>query len=152
MKIYVGAILGGPELHESAVATALNKINVFNKAHIGSIDPKKAGIDYVFHIAGSVYKPDFDDVRTAKFSKKQRLLMIQCPINENEVMHEKIGSIMCLQMRVGIELAKSVFDKAKILFDAEAFTEYIWKMEGELGWLKKHTEGEKNISLNDPRG
>ena len=126
------------ETAESMVGSALDNIRKYLDLNCTNSE-EEAGINYVFHIAGSVYKPDFDDVRTAKFSKKQRLLMIQCPIHENEVMHDKIGPIMCLQMRVGVELAKSIFDKAKIPFDAEAFTEFIWKMEGELGWLRKPT-------------
>jgi hypothetical protein len=40
-------------------------------------------VNVVYHIPGDVLRPQFDGVRTAKFSKAQRLLMVQAALPDD---------------------------------------------------------------------
>ena len=90
----------------------------------------------VFHVEGSLVKLDYEGVRTAKFSRKRKLLMIQAAVPEKMVSSEHIIPFLCELMRQGVIEAKPVFEKAGIPFDADKFTEFIDNIERELGWRK----------------
>lgn len=137
VRIYVGAILGGPEIQESAVFSALRKVRAC-KDRLGEStdDPSKPGLDYVFHIAGSLFKPDYEGVRSGKFSRNKKLLMIQAAVPEKMVSSDHIIPFLCELMRQGVIEAMPVFEKAGIPFDADKFTEFIDDIEHELGWRK----------------
>mgnify|MGYP000443689580 CR=1 FL=1 len=136
IRIVLGAVLGGPEIRESAVYTAMHKISDMADK-LGSInDDSVTGINYVLHIAGSIFKPDYEGVRDARFSKKRKLLMIQMAVPEKLVSSDTVGPFLCEMMRQGVVEATPIFEKAKLPFDPDKFSEFIDDIERELGWRK----------------
>jgi len=136
VRLYLGAVLGGPEIKESAVYTAMDKILDCADRLGRIVDDSVPGIDYVLHIAGSLLRPDYEGVRSGKFSTKRKLLMIQMAVPERMVSSEHVGAFICEMMRQGLVEAKPIFAKAKIPFDADKFSAFIDDIERELGWRK----------------
>jgi len=62
--------------------------------------------------------------------------MIQAAVPENMVSSPEILPFLCELMRQGVIEAKSIFEKAKIPFDAERCTKFIDDIERELGFRK----------------
>ena len=138
MRISTGLVLGGPEMVESAVCSAIKKKGLLmqSRCPLYCEDVTEAGLNIVFYTPGSLFQPDWEGVRTGRFSRKQKLLMIQAAVPEEMVSSKNIGPFLCEMMRQGVVEAKPVFEKAKIPFDAEAFTKFIDDIEVELGWRK----------------
>jgi len=137
VRLYLGAIFGGPEMKESAVYSAKNKIlNCADKLGRCTDNDSIAGIDYVLHVEGRLFHLDWEGVRDARFSRKRKLLMIQIAVPERFVSSETVGAYICEGMRIGVAEAKPIFEKAGIPFDAEAFTKFIDDIERELCWRK----------------
>ena len=51
------------------------------EARVGAQPP--LGINVVFHIAGTTFKPDFSGVRTARYANDEGLLMVQVALPES---------------------------------------------------------------------
>jgi len=79
--IAIGWILGGPEQDGSSIDRA---IRVVAKAAVQVIGDFEFGTspatNVVFHVPGALSRPDFDFIRDAKFSRKQKLLIVQVPV------------------------------------------------------------------------
>jgi hypothetical protein len=138
MKISISGYYGGPELAESAVSTSIRKIGLLIQSKCPSyLDETGAGINIVFCVAGSLLShPDWEGVQIGKFSKKRKLLQIDAAVPEKMVSSDNIGPFLCELMRQGVIEAKPIYEKAKIPFDADAFTKFIDDIERELGWRK----------------
>src|SRR5690242_4632491 len=78
----IGAIHGGPELAGAPIDKAIRRLGKtrgpFEKSGSGALD-------IVFHVPGSLLKPEFTGVRTARFSRKERKLMLQIAVPEEQV-------------------------------------------------------------------
>jgi hypothetical protein len=78
--ISVGMVLGGPE-HERFEQEVRELMRFCRenreRGFVGS------EINLVYHVPGSICKPDYVGVRTGKFSKKERCLMVQIAVEED---------------------------------------------------------------------
>ena len=54
-------------------------------SHCGLSTGSSPPVNVVFHVPGSTGSPDWDGLRDAKFSRQQRLLMVQVAVPENIV-------------------------------------------------------------------
>jgi hypothetical protein len=116
--IYIGAVLGGPELSGSPVTRAIRRLgellNTGSKVEGGSLD-------IVFHIPGTIVKPNFSGTRTAKFSKKEKMLMIQIAVPEILVSCAQPEQALMDLLADAIPLAGPVFAKAEVQFPHQEY-------------------------------
>lgn len=77
--ISIGAVVGGPEC--DFFRSHLSRLSRFCSENRN--DGSDSGeTNIVYHLPGSVIKPDYTGLRTAKFSKKEKTLMIQVGVEE----------------------------------------------------------------------
>jgi len=138
VKLYIGAIFGGPEVPDSACYAALGRLGRRSDAALrrarrsaGKAAPsdRQGGLDIVFHVPGSIIKPEFSGERTGKFSRRERLLMVQIAVPAELVWSPKVEHFMLEALRRSIRLAKPVYDKAGIPFSVERYTELVDRMQ-----------------------
>jgi len=98
--ISIGAVFGGPELRDSAIDIAIRSAQ---KAIFDARGEFCSGgipsINVVFHVSGSLSKPDWDGLRDAKFSKKQLLLMVQVAVPEDMNYNDKVIDYVVKSLR-----------------------------------------------------
>ena len=80
--ISIGAVIGGPECNFFKVVLGrLMKFCVDNR-NDGS---HSAEVNVVFHVPGSIVKPDYQGLRTGRYSSRDKTLMIQVSVEEDWV-------------------------------------------------------------------
>ena len=98
-------------------------------------DPNAIDINIVFHVPGSVVKPDYSGIRTGRFSVKEKTLMIQVSVPENVMDSPELDSFFQKSMIEAIHLAKGYFEKKKLQFDEVEYLRIIQetrdRLEGE---------------------
>lgn len=84
--ISIGSVLEGPELRHSSIDEALAKAM---EAAVESRDHFELGsapsVNVVFYVPGSLGRPDWDLLRSGRFSRKDKLLMVQVAVPEDIV-------------------------------------------------------------------
>jgi hypothetical protein len=76
--MYISRVYGGPELTGSKIDQTIAK---FMKLRGAERDVGQFGsLDVVLHVPGSVFSPEPFGVRTSRFSKKERTLMLQIAV------------------------------------------------------------------------
>ena len=136
MTIYVGAVLGGPDTRESRAVLAIQGISRIG-ARRRKLTPLEGGsIDLVFHVPGSLIRPDYEGLRTGKFSRKQQMLMIQVAVPEVELEAEDPERFIFWAMREAVAMTAPAFKKAKIPFSADDHLALVDAVEAEYTALK----------------
>lgn len=115
--ISIGTIIGGPE------SAFFDRILCEFMRHCeseGHLSGEPVKVNIVYHLPGSIMPPDFIGVRPAKFSRKDKKLMVQAAV-ENEMASVKDrAEILDYIIDVADEaigVAKAKFDSAKIEYD-----------------------------------
>ncbi len=144
--IYVGSVLGGPELFYSPFTRAMAGI-VFPvpgepwpepgkapdpREFSERVDPRPVGsLDIVFHVPGSLLKPEYTGLRTGRFSRKQRLLQVQVAVPEGAD-DGTLRAFILQSIRQAILLAKPRFDKARIAYPEAEYLSQVDELEARL--------------------
>jgi len=128
--ISIGTVFGGSEMAFSPIAKSIDLVaSFFRNQKIGT---DAGSLNIVFHVPGSLAKPDYIGARTAKFSKKKKLLMIQIAIPEKIVSSSNQISFLLDSIQQGVEIAKPVFERSRIEFPAEAYSALVEQAKGSL--------------------
>ena len=116
--IYVGADVGGSEASDSALLKLIELLPDITYGKEGSV----GSLDVVFHLPGSVYRPDFTGVRTGRFSRPEAMLQIQVSV-PYEVMREHGAARLFLSpsLREGLTLGQERFRRAGIGYPYTAY-------------------------------
>lgn len=118
--ISIGVVIGGPECKE--FEQVLMDLACFcPERDEDHVEPPV--INLVYHLSGSVMSAEHRGLRTAKFSQKKKISMIQIGLSRGESGLQDCPSIIGLiseTARDGIFLAGKRFRKAGIEFDPEA--------------------------------
>ena len=117
--IYIGEILGGPELTHSPISRAIAKL--FRSRGPGE-EGEFGSLDIVFHVAGSLLQPKFTGVRTGRFSRKERMLQVQIAVPSEVVASEDAYPFLAARVLEAVRLAGPVFRKARIPYPEEEYT------------------------------
>lgn len=128
--ISVGVVSGGPESHSvDDMIAALNREIVTRREP----NPKRerGHLNVVFHVPGSMLQPEFEGVRTGRFSKKKRTLIVQCAVPSAIPGDEK--AFLLRAFHEAVDLAEPIFGKAQIAFPASSIRELLDQLEGGLG-------------------
>jgi hypothetical protein len=145
--IHVGAILGGLEFG-----------NPFDRAMSGiwfpglgepwpkpgsapdprgyseRIEPRPIGsVDIVFHVPGSILKPEHVGLRTGSFSRKERMLQVQIAVPEELMESPDLRRFLLKSIREAIRLAEPRFAKAAIPYPLAEYLAQVDELERRLG-------------------
>jgi len=134
VTIFVGAVYGGGG--ETSFSAALSSIRRIVKVQRPEQRVDLGDIDLVFHVPGSVRKPDYHGVRTGRFSRKERMLMIQVAVPEKELEGENPECFIFWAMREAVSMAAAKFKKANIPFSVTDHLALIDTVEAEYRELK----------------
>ncbi|NOK21119.1 hypothetical protein [Corallococcus carmarthensis] len=106
----LSAVYGGPELAGTPIDKA---IRMFGKARGPTEMGVSGSLDIVFHVPGSLLKPEFTGVRTAKFSRKEQKLMLQIAVPDEQVQSPDVRWLLDA-IREAVRLARPKFERAGI--------------------------------------
>lgn len=129
MTLYIGAVYGGPENKGSILYNKICHLMQLVCKHRME-DKEKGSLNVVFYKTGSISKYFFSGIRTAKFSRKEKMFMIQAAIPES-ITQEETEDFLFASLRQAAELGKLKFQKAKIEFDSERYLELVDVVEKE---------------------
>ena len=129
--IYLGRVYGGPEICGSSVDKAISGL-------VQLLGPQSEGrpgsLDVVVHVPGSEFKPDFEGVRSGRFSKKERMLMVQIGLPQNLVSADSVEVQLSIlgALRQAVRLGRARFEKAKIPYPEEEYLRKVREIETTL--------------------
>lgn len=129
MTLYLGADYGGPEISKSYTDIKISRLMQFVKKN-RTENREKASLNVVFYKSGSICKNEFTGLRTAKFSKKEKMLMVQVAVPEG-ISDEELDKFLFASLREAAELAKPKFLKAGIEFEIENYCNLVDRVEKE---------------------
>lgn len=136
MTLYLGSVVGGPE--DIPAETLFGEISALIIAHRDKTPiSTKAGLNIVFHFPGSICPVTFKGIRTAKFSRKQKLLMVQVAVPEEVAASNNADAFTLDSIREAIRLAKPIFEKAAIDFPMEDQLAFVDQIEAEVRRLRQ---------------
>jgi Ankyrin repeats (3 copies) len=129
--LYIGEVIGGPELDRSPIVTALRRVFVA-RGEEDAVEGTR--LDVVFHVPGSVLKPDFAGVRTGSLSRKTQMLQVQVAVPPEMVnADEDEGVGFCLgALRNAVDAADARLAKAGMPFDARRLRDLVDRMQARL--------------------
>jgi hypothetical protein len=120
--IYISSVLGGPELEGSPIDRAIRRVVALRK-------PGEEGdfgsLDVVFHVPGSMASPEYQGLRTGKFSRKQKMLMVQVSVPPDVVSSDEAESFVVRSLHDAVRMARSRFERAGIRYPEEQYTKEI---------------------------
>jgi len=117
--ITIGAIIGGPE------SAFFDRVLCEFMRHCeseGHLSGEPVRVNIVYHLPGSIMPPDFVGVRPAKFSRKDKKLMVQAAVESQMASVRNRDEVLDYIVDVAdeaISVAKSKFDGAKIEYDVK---------------------------------
>jgi hypothetical protein len=130
--IHVGAVLGGPELACSAFSEALSGVCFPEpgmpwpepgqapdpRGYRERNDPRDVGsLDVVFHVPGSLLKPEHAGMRTGRLSRKERMLQIQIAVPETLLAStDGLRAFILAAIADAIDLGAQPFKRARITY------------------------------------
>lgn len=123
--IYIGRVYGGPEVRGSPTDKAISRVVQL----LGpQAEDERGSLDVVVHVPGSLFKADFEGVRTGKFSKKQRMLAIQIAMPQHIASGDgaDVQRFLLDAVREAVRLGRDRFEKAGITYPEE---EYLRKID-----------------------
>src|SRR4029450_545392 len=124
LMLYIGEMCGGPDVRDSAIAKALERVLLARGENYGDIG---TSLDFVFEIPGSVYRPNYVGIRTGRLSRKKRMLQIQVSV-PSEVINAPMDIALrfCVDaLREGIAIASERLAKGKMPFDRSRMDEWV---------------------------
>lgn len=95
-------------------------------------DPDAFGVNIVFHVPGSIVKPDYSGIRTGRFSVKQKKLMVLISVPENLMDSPELEPFFHKSMIEAVHLAKGFFEKKRIEFNEVEYLRIIQEMKDRL--------------------
>jgi hypothetical protein len=117
--IYIGEILGGPELTHSPISRAIAKLS--RSRGPGGEGPF-GSLDIVFHVAGSLLQPEFTGVRTGRFSRKERMLQVQIAVPREVVASDDAYPFLAARVLEAVQVAGPIVRKAGIPYPEQEYT------------------------------
>jgi hypothetical protein len=127
--ISIGSVFRGPELRDSPIHRAITAAGIAAMELRGDFEfGSGPAVNVVFHVPGSIGKPDWDGLRDAKFSRRQQFLMVQVAVPEDAVESPAPEDFVIQALYGANAVAFEFFRQRKIeypLADAEALVEQI---------------------------
>ena len=130
MNFYIGSILGGPEVSGTVVVTNIKKLACAAHSYQESNVISSEGIlDIVYHVPGTIVQPEFEGLRSGKFSQNQKMLMVQIAVPTIFEDERHLAQFLVESLREAIELAAPIFKSTKIAFAKEEYLQLVDAIE-----------------------
>jgi hypothetical protein len=124
-SITIGAVFGGGELSGTPIDRALRDLS------FSQDDAIPFSLNIVFHVPGSIVGcPDYVGVRTAKFSKKQKMLMIQVAVPKEMIHSPKVRAFLFSSVREAVTTAAPFLRKKGVAYPVERVLDIVRMKEG----------------------
>ncbi|MCA8992497.1 MAG: hypothetical protein KDA88_10980 [Planctomycetaceae bacterium] len=121
--IALGSVYRGPELPGTRIDLAITKAMNAAAELRGSFEfGSGPAINVVFHVPGSLGKPDWDGLRDATYSRKLQLLMVQVAVPDDVVESPGLETFIIEGLYGANAIAFEFFRQKKLTFplaDAE---------------------------------
>lgn len=129
--LYIGGVYGGPEVSGSSIDVAIGRVTALLGE--GRVDDS-GSLDIVFHVPGSIVKPDYRGVRTGSLSKKERLLQVQIGVPPEMVSQDQgaVATFVLDSLREAIRIAEPRFDRASVPYRREEYERLVDRLERSL--------------------
>lgn len=127
--ISIGSIFGGGELAGGKTDRLIRR---FCSALPRVQNPDAADINIIFHVPGSIVKPDYQGVRTGRYSAKMRTLMVQVSIPESLMESPELEPFLDKSILEAVAAAKDFFGKRKMNFNEGEYLKVIEEMRERL--------------------
>jgi hypothetical protein len=111
----VSSVIGGSSADNRKIRAAHRLLAQQSNALAGESDGDETVVDVIFHIAGPLLAPDYEGIRTGRFSKVKNLMVIQVAVPrelENESEEEILRSLKRYMLDAA-ELAQVTVAKKK---------------------------------------
>ena len=126
----IGAIFGGPEGFDTKVYAAISKLTRLKDE--GHFADDTGSLDVVFHVPGSITRPDYSGARTGRLWRKRRKLQVQISVPV-ELMNSKDDTdaerFVINALREAVRIAEPVFAAASIPYRREQYERMIERIE-----------------------
>jgi hypothetical protein len=129
--IQISQIYGGPEVTGSKIDRVLTRVD---QLVAGGGEGPSGSLDIVFHVHGSLLAPEHSGVRTGRFSKKERMLMLQIAVPKEVVEKDEadIEQFLLASLKEAVDMAALVFRRHKIPYDQEGYLAQIRRAQNAL--------------------
>jgi hypothetical protein len=149
--IHVSAVLGGPELNSSSFMRALEGIwfpgigdawpEPGRAPDPGNYEERReprpiGSVDVVFHVPGSILKPEHTGLRTGRFSRKECILQVQIAVPELLMESPGLRRYLLASIREAVRLSDARFAKAGIPFPMAEYLSQVDELERRLGEVR----------------
>lgn len=129
--LFVGGVYGGPEVSGSSIDIAIGQVTTL----LGEGRVEDSGsLDVVFHVPGSMARPDYRGVRTGSLSRKERLLQVQIGVPSEISSQDRDAAVAYVlsSLREAIRAAEPRFRRAKIGYRQEEYERLLDRLERSL--------------------
>ncbi|HTB84137.1 MAG TPA: hypothetical protein VK742_10830 [Candidatus Sulfotelmatobacter sp.] len=126
-SITIGAIFGGGELSGTPIERALRGFS------FPPDDSLPFSLNVIFHVPGSIFGDlDYVGVRTAKFSRKQKKLMIQIAVPKEMIHSPSVRVFLFSSVREAVVTATPYLRKKGVEYPAQRVLDIV-RMKEEAG-------------------
>lgn len=134
MKFFISSVLGGPEVPGTPVDTIITQLAVACHAYQqAQAITSEGSLDIVYHVPGSMVQPEFEGLRTAKFSKKEKTLMVQIAVPTLFENKQDLTKFLVEALREAIQLAKPVFRRTEVPFSHAEYLQLVDSIAKKVG-------------------
>ena len=128
----ISVVVGRSSAERSYVEEAINRIAKLVEHEVA----ESGSLDIVFHVAGPVWSPEYEGVRTGTFWKKRRTLHVQIAIPadlDRSGDQASIERTVLGMLREAVRMARPPFERAGIPFRHQDYEELINRAERAIG-------------------
>ena len=115
--IFIGSVLGGPELQGSPVDQQISELmDVAAELRGPFVLGSCPAVNVVFLVPGSRVEPDFDGLLDGTFSAAQQLLTVEVAVPEEELESETLTPFLVQSLQGANAVAFHYFDELGVNF------------------------------------
>lgn len=132
MSLTLGLVFGDPIADQTPMGRAL--VDILRRKpeeHEQGVISEQAMLNVVFHIPGRHSKPDYQGIRTGRFSKKEKGYMIQVAVPESLVTSGDPDRFIFDALREAIAIAKPRFEKHNLEFSVAEHLQFVQALEDD---------------------
>jgi hypothetical protein len=120
--LHVSAVLGGggalPEV-EAGIRKLAGIVRLEEEARSADDPAREATVDVTFHVPGTILRPNYEGMRTGRWVKDKRLLVVQIAVPESLSGSSRINHFLADSLRRAVALAADWMKKKKLELSLE---------------------------------
>lgn len=115
--LYISAVLGGGGAMadvERAIRRLAGIVRREEETHPFDDPAREAAVDVTYHLCGPILRPDYEGMRTGRWVKDKRLLVVQVAVPEAVSGSGEVNSFLGRSLIEAVELAGRHLDKKQL--------------------------------------